>query len=355
MEVNKLKRFLAIILSLSTTLALAGSAYAFEGGNEPSFLEDDSYSEIIESLNPGDYGGIYMEGDVLHITAVDPAKLERSIPSMARSVDIIIQPAQYTYEELRSSQGKLENQMQELDIFEIYTNPRTNSLVVTSPTWNEEKQEAVREVTGIQNLEFVTEENTNDVVVDAICGDKISTSHGNYSLACSVVWNKSTSPVYGFVTAGHGNSIGDEFYYLDSDYMGEITKMSYSGNLDVALIERNANAPAATTELCDGSSITHSGAPVVGNKVTHFGFKSSSVDGEIISIDATVMHTTGVTLKNMIKSSAPLLSGDSGGPVVAYRDGNNILVGINSSTNGTTSHACRFDLIKNKYDLNVQS
>lgn len=136
-----------------------------------------------------------MENDVLHITAVDQAKLERSMPSIARSIDVVIEPAQYTYKELRSSQGELEKQMDELDIFEIYTNPRTNSLVVVSPTWSTEKQENVREVTGIQNLEFVTEENTNDVVVDAVCGEQISTSHGNYSLACSAVWNKSTSPV----------------------------------------------------------------------------------------------------------------------------------------------------------------
>lgn len=129
--------------------------------------------------------------------------------------------------------------------------------------------------------------------------------------------------------------------------------MSYSGNLDVALIESDANAPNATTQLSDGSSFTHTGAPAVGNDVRHYGFKSTYVDGEIISIDATVNQTTGVTLRNMIKSSAVLAPGDSGGPVVAYRNGNDVLVGINSSTNSSTSHACRFDLIKTKYDLNA--
>lgn len=55
-----MKKFLAIILSITATFALAGSSYASESGNEPTILEDDSYSEIIESLNPGDYGGIYI-------------------------------------------------------------------------------------------------------------------------------------------------------------------------------------------------------------------------------------------------------------------------------------------------------
>lgn len=342
------------LLVLSSILAIALSIPG-QAAESQIPISNDEWSSVLDSFDENEYGGAYLDGDILHIKPVEfndiKAEMKQiqrnNVSNSQRNVKIVVDDvATYTYQELLDAKDKVFDLSDDLGIVTVGISNKNNSIVVGAEEWNEEKEQAVQEVAEIENIIFETknifdsnvESNYSATiqskkvlgVADIYIGDEIDGDNGRCTLgACATIGNRE-----GYVSCGHGKEIGDIFY-LYGKRLGVVTEQHYGGSVDAAFIEKDSRSVYPLTDKLRLSSnlsrtgrITSSGEPVLEGAVVCYGTGS----GYRIAIVEDTEYSTninGTRFRNLIRFDIGGEAGDSGGPVVIPKSNNKYrLVGI---------------------------
>lgn len=325
-------------------------------------VESDVWSVLSANLDEDDYGGMYIEDDVLHIKTKKEQKVQSLVSQVKGCVPVKLRSATqkivyendcvYTMSELDAACDKIWNAEKngEVDVVGVGTDEKLNGLIVEAPEWNNEKKQTISDVSGIdmEHLTFeISEGNFEDMALnDAMAGDKIhgDESGAESSLGCGVYYeiegiSDDGDGDYGWITSAH-NYVDGEDIYLWSYYMGRIDFMNIgpvNGNnyayADVAVIYKNKKSEVEYNMKVCGTDklIMNTGKAVQGEDVRMYGATSGHKDGEVISANYQCKWS-GVgagTYRRMIKTDIETAKGDSGGPLVRTLDnGQYTLLGI---------------------------
>ena len=325
-------------------------------------VESDVWSVLSANLDEDDYGGMYIEDDVLHIKTKKEQKVQSLVSQVKGCVPVKLRSATqkivyendcvYTMSELDAACDKIWNAEKngEVDVVGVGTDEKLNGLIVEAPEWNNEKKQTISDVSGIdmEHLTFeISEGNFEDMALnDAMAGDKIhgDESGAESSLGCGVYYeiegrSDDGDGDYGWITSAHNYEDGEDIY-LWSYYMGRIDFMNIgpvNGNnyayADVAVIYKNKKSEVEYNMKVCGTDklIMNTGKAVQGEDVRMYGATSGHKDGEVISANYQCKWN-GVgagTYRRMIKTDIETAKGDSGGPLVRTLDnGQYTLLGI---------------------------
>lgn len=325
-------------------------------------VESDVWSVLSANLDEDDYGGMYIEDDVLHIKTKKEQKVQSLVSQVKGCVPTKLRSATqkivyendcvYTMSELDAACDKIWNAEKngEVDVVGVGTDEKLNGLIVEAPEWNNEKKQTISDVSGIdmEHLTFeISEGNFEDMALnDAMAGDKIhgDESGAESSLGCGVYYeieglSDEGDGDYGWITSAH-NYVDGEDIYLWSYYMGRIDFMNIgpvNGNnyayADVAVIYKNKKSEVEYNMKVCGTDklIMNTGKAVQGEDVRMYGATSGHKDGEVISANYQCKwNGEGAgTYRRMIKTDIETAKGDSGGPLVRTLDnGQYTLLGI---------------------------
>ena len=325
-------------------------------------VESDVWSVLSANLDEDDYGGMYIEDDVLHIKTKKEQKVQSLVSQVKGCVPAKLRSATqkivyendcvYTMSELDTACDKIWNAEKngEVDVVGVGTDEKLNGLIVEAPEWNNEKKQTISDVSGIdmEHLTFeISEGNFEDMALnDAMAGDKIhgDESGAESSLGCGVYYeieglSDEGDGDYGWITSAH-NYVDGEDIYLWSYYMGRIDFMNIgpvNGNnyayADVAVIYKNKKSEVEYNMKVCGTDklIMNTGKAVQGEDVRMYGATSGHKDGEVISANYQCKwNGEGAgTYRRMIKTDIETAKGDSGGPLVRTLDnGQYTLLGI---------------------------
>lgn len=325
-------------------------------------VKSDVWSVLSANLDEDDYGGMYIEDDVLHIKTKKEQKVQSLVSQVKGCVPVKLRSATqkivyendcvYTMSELDAACDKIWNAEKngEVDVVGVGTDEKLNGLIVEAPEWNNEKKQTISDVSGIdmEHLTFeISEGNFEDMALnDAMAGDKIhgDESGAESSLGCGVYYeieglSDEGDGDYGWITSAH-NYVDGEDIYLWSYYMGRIDFMNIgpvNGNnyayADVAVIYKNKKSEVEYNMKVCGTDklIMNTGKAVQGEDVRMYGATSGHKDGEVISANYQCKwNGEGAgTYRRMIKTDIETAKGDSGGPLVRTLDnGQYTLLGI---------------------------
>ncbi len=363
MKIRK-KLYMCISLIAAATMMFSFNASAFDLNEnintETQWVEDtvDIYSVIVDNFSKTpNYAGAYFKNNVLHISTTDVAASENflnqiSISSTEAIPEVKFNEVKYTEAELLQARDYYVDNGESWGVVEAYTLPKENVVVVDVTEFSEQMPIA-RNYAPIRDNVIFNRVDEGGVVEDAtyIRGGYMladATQGKTFSFGCMFKWNSTGE--YGFLTAAHDIvRVGDVFKYGGTE-IGTAASIQNSGTIDAALIKRtNTTYYGSNKNGTSGVICTKSGSPIVGDRLTMFGYTTVSSSGEIISI--TAKTTSGLT--NLIKSTCISQPGDSGGALIASRETGNIFVGINLGHSKTDN--CELGInwtnIKSKYDI----
>lgn len=373
-------RVKAILLSM-IMLSMPCVAY----GSEPEVtVYQESWDQIISSIEDNEHGGIYIDNGVLHIKPIEdmPIASVFSVDDTTENTIQIDPVAKYSMEELKAAKKLISENREALDVNSIATSNRYNSIIVTSSCWNDNKKEAVKSIAGIDNIIYEIRENGNDVdYVPTPSADQENTTP--YSLipyrigeemvnydtdfrqtigGCVTLGSSS-----GFITTAHGNNIGDKMVGIGTDSFGTVNKLKMGGSVDAVFVKKGPNDNIDLTDKVRLSSnpsnlgtISSAGAPPAEGAVVRFGNSSGYSIAVILAndwegdwdgqIDSNNYYT------NMLHLDIGSSEGDSGGPCMSYltSDGTYKLVAL---TKGTLENgegiATRWDSIQDEFGVSI--
>lgn len=206
----------------------------------------------------------------------------------------------------------------------------------------------------------IKENDFKDFAVNVMNGDKAKhAATTNYaSITCGLKWDSSTSPKYGYLTAGHFvkqiwnnnrnvNYNGTAFAH-DSGY-----KMV--GQYDFGLLYRDKVNYKATNKFINNSTFSYSGGSVALNQVvTKYGVKTGVTSGMVsdpnFSITIDNIDYNNLVLVSMSTATS---GGDSGAPVTYQRSNRTVLTGILKGGSGNDMIYTKLSPTLNYLDASV--
>ena len=132
-------------------------------------VESDVWSVLSANLDEDDYGGMYIEDDVLHIKTKKEQKVQSLVSQVKGCVPAKLRSATqkivyendcvYTMSELDTACDKIWNAEKngEIDVVGIGTDEKLNGLIVDAPEWNDEKKQTISEISGIDMEHLIFE------------------------------------------------------------------------------------------------------------------------------------------------------------------------------------------------------
>ncbi len=322
----------------------------------------DDFFTLMQNFDDSKFGGSYFdEYGQLHILVTEDYIMPASL-----NQDIYYDIATYSYSQLITFQEIISSHRHDIGFDACGIDDSTNQIVIYCPDplntdllYSLIPQDSVR----ISKIDPTASDCSTHTVVP---GTKIrnDTKAKASSVSCAVVWDQSTSnPKYGFMTCGHGYSVGDKVSYNGAS-MGTVVKNQYSGSVDASLIQvdNNGNIFNASTMVSDGKEFTRTGGYYpVNTKIYAYGFTSASNNATIIGeITNTKFETTvnGVHFTDLVKTNATAEPGDSGGPVLTANNsynGYNLTGIIKGRINSDhTMFYVKMSNIKTIFDLNAR-
>lgn len=380
-----MKKILSFLLALSL---LFSSNIMVNAGSQPEenvhfYLSDEAYQSISENeeinqafasqndalseyatisqqLTDEQLGGAYFDDEgTLHVL------LTENIPiSTTLTTNICYDVATYSYSQLVDFQNIIITQREEIGFDASGIDQEDNMVVIYCADTLD--LDLLYDLIPENSVKIVDEDpNLSDCSTHTVVpGKKITnTTNSTYgSIACSVVWNNSTSnKKYGFMTAGHLGSEGDSVSY-DGASMGTITKKQQSGSVDAALIQRgqNSNVFNYGNEVSDGKVFSTNGGTYPKNTVIYaYGATTTYINGGTISGKITDTSFSGtfsnIYFTGLIKTDAVNQGGDSGGPVLTAYGDDYAIIGIMKGLSGGKMVYVNMSSIKTAFDLNVVS
>ena len=137
--------------------------------------------------------------------------------------------------------------------------------------------------------------------------------------------------IYGFVTAGHGNSVNDPVYASDGVQIGYVYDRVLSGNADAAFVAVTNSNYTCTNDVFYGSDVLedryYMTSYTTGLEVFKAGQTTGLTDGKIKSTSAS-LTADGVTIDDLVKANYEADGGDSGGIVYIHMTDHYSVAGI---------------------------
>lgn len=285
---------------------------------------EQELSSIINNYSDS-FGGLYFEQEtntyhvIPYANAVNTYDLDNGMDKVDNiDLDIVYDtPAKYSYKELQDASDELgtEEVMSDLEITSVGVDVIGNGLFVGAAEWTEDKKQAVRDVTEIENITFEifsgvpdeeNEENSNEaetlstmrnVVNEARYGSYLFNSNGGSSSLGGMVSYDNDDDSLLFITAGHGGNEGDNISIelpTSPATVGEIVDVKMGGSVDAALIEVENSSLAVSSYTINLNEypeeipvIMASGAPIVGKTCRIYG-RNSQVYVTIEDVDRNI-------------------------------------------------------------------
>lgn len=327
------------------------------------------------STNPEYYAGIYVNDEkniVVNVTEASSNDLER-IDDICSSDNYKVKNVEYSLEELKQIKEKIVKFMEKeessfaseelkqlhADIVGVGIVVKKNSVEVSIKDLDEEKKQLFKNVTDADCVLYVNAENEIQANSDLQPGQSVfvyTNSEINmgsyYSLGCRVVWiDNVTNDKYGFITAAHNTSVGQNVYLTNnvssSNRIGYICRSMWAGNIDAAFIHvDNSKYNLSNVIYGVGPALTPSWyytSVAEGMTISKYGQTTGTIES------ASYTCTYGeVTISDMIKSTAISRRGDSGGIVWAYDSTNGVVavVGIVAASDDTYGYSTKYSSVR---------
>ena len=317
----------------------------------------NSDSDQISSGNYYDYyAGSYIdEGKlIVNVTSIDETET-------IDNENIEYRIVEYSYNLLSEMMAEISDKYENLyelysddngDEFELLSaicgfgiDEESNAIIVDIVDLDDEKENLFLELFGSDYvIEFQEEE---DIAQDAASYQpgqaiRVITARSGVNITCSTIsigfraYRKTSSgKEYGFATCGHAvKDSYDEYIYSEtslSDRVGICIVWQYSGSADASFIKiANGNSIKNQTYYSDSSgsksdgdtigSNTYMTSVAKGSTVYKVGSKTYKTSATVKNVNYTTT-VNGVTFENMTKTTSFCDSGDSGGLVYMYYNG----------------------------------
>lgn len=318
------------------------------------------YATISQQLTADQLGGAYFDDEgTLHVLVTENIPIPATL-----TTNICYDEATYSYSQLVDFQNIIITQREEIGFDASGIDQEDNKVVIYCADTLD--LDLLYDLIPENSVKIVAEDpDLSDCSTHTVVPGKqiTNTTNGTYgSIACSVVWDNSTSnKKYGFMTAGHLGAKGDSVSY-DGASMGTITKKQQSGSVDAALIQRgqNSNVFNYGNEVADGKVFSTNGGTFPKNTVIYaYGATTTYMDEGTISGKITDTSFSGtfsnIYFTGLIKTDAVNQGGDSGGPVLTAYGDDYAIIGIMKGLSGGKMVYVNMSSIKTAFDLNVVS
>lgn len=303
------------------------------GNNSRSLGQDIEY--------PNYYGGSFIDDDGnLNVMLTKNIKLDDNIEKVLSNVSKI--ECKYSYAELsevvdivtiamdnvdvKRSKGSEKSYYQ--DIMGSALNDEENVVEVYIKNLNDEKTEWFKNNVCDSDCILLKSSTSNATEEANTSGQKLSNDSYSFSGAFRVKRTNDSGLHYGFITCGHGNSVGSTIYGYDNKKIGTVKLHKYGGAYDMSYVEMSSKDNFSNT--ITGSPYTLKSTnddistPVVGQGAYIFATHNKNVGGKVTSTKVSFKYNN-VTFSNMIGANYSSQSGDSGG----------LITSTPSSTNST--------------------
>lgn len=272
-----MKRAISLITVLCVTLS---SMLSVSASGNSNLSAPDPVDEIIDSLDPDTYGGVYIRDDgKTCITVIDSklveSKVNRATTGLrsalkADKVEIVYESATFSRQQLTDAKEDLLKRQEELNITAVGFEDSKNALAIFVPKVTEEAKSTISAATPIKNLEFFEDgflissfkeeelkEETTEAPQDTLNtldsnalssltvkgGNWISNTRGGEwaSLGYAVnYYGSSSTPIKGYITCAHGfGSKGSSIYYGNS-LLGTVENRIRDTKVDALFIKSSA-------------------------------------------------------------------------------------------------------------------
>ena len=147
------------LLLAAGIMCCVGTISVASVADEVAVAGKSSVSELIDDLDSSAYGGIFYDEDgVLHIFAKDREALlkSRRLQNVVRNreMEIVIEEAEYSLDELESAQKRLLEHQNELAIVAVGLYEPENALSVYTSDTSDENKAAIASVAGVKNIRY---------------------------------------------------------------------------------------------------------------------------------------------------------------------------------------------------------
>lgn len=325
---------------------------------------DIQYEKLMEAFQeageyPDYYAGSYIneDGDLVVNVAEFSDEIQNEVRQASQNSDIVVKQVEYSLNELDDAQEMLN------EIYErIFCSSEETGSILQNAEYNiiwedvvgygidEEQNRVVIDVQGLtddkravlsellsNDERFAFEEGgTTNAVIDVKPGKKIYpapySSDTYMSAGYRAYWYNSAGTRYnGFVTASHGISVGQNVYAMQGVILGVCKVSVWQGSVDAAFVAITNSSYTPSNQVYYRSS---------GGKINGVTLAASSwmysyaLNGTIYKSGATTYLTSGTinrtsytltyngkTISDLLRTSALVLPGDSGGVVYCpYND-----------------------------------
>lgn len=185
-----MKKKMCIFIAAAMVSVFSTAVYA----DEISEVKNKVYY-IIDS-NADQYGGYYQKDNEIHIVpyryakkAYMPNKEIKEI-SEENNIEIIYdKDVRYSFADLKDGYKKLIEKWSELGLKEISTDTKSNSIILLSDNWSEEKKRLAKKYSGIENIVFKSSNETEtENSGKTNVGKHTVESENPYSAMTAVAW-----------------------------------------------------------------------------------------------------------------------------------------------------------------------
>lgn len=354
------RKIFAVILVLTLLCTSSFSAFAADTPDQKvEVLTESDVDIVIDSLDKDWYGGVYYEGDTIHIIATEGnAANIQALFKTSRNADpmdtIVVDSTSdrrtsekvYSITELENAKQELLASSSELGIVAVGVNGKANALAVFLDDYDnvtDLQKDEILAASEVKNILFRDakvfgfigadiDEELNSEDSQTAAEPKSLTLYGGQMLSKDngTRWSTlTTSAVYdwggsnqmiGFMTCGHGWSVGDSVY-RNGTRVGTVRILNQGDDTDFAFVESSYNTHGYMT---DGNRLTKRRNPSTGMSIKSYGASSGIQSGSVQDTDIDG-EWEEIDFYDLFSTSIPTALGDSG---AAYTYNNKYLVGI---------------------------
>lgn len=323
-------------------------SYITEPGKEPDY--------------PDYYAGAYVdsEGTLTVCTTSTAKKIKNKIYDATDSKELKIEKKENSYDELLEVKSFIEEKISSVsnekgvvgDICAVAIDDKNNVVVVEVRNLDELKQRNLESLFGdSEQIEYKNRHKDIKPVSKSLSAG-MSTYYSSdgwrhlYSIGYKAFRLTSSGEYqYGFVTAGHGNSVGCTMKY-DGDEIGKITGREFSGSVDASFVQVTNSEYEMTNNIYYTEDVANGGYYLsylpVGYPVYKVGATTQLTSGEVTYSSITIYYTDNLgTFTDFLDTSLISSGGDSGGLVFAPYDNDFMVVGILDASDDTSSSVCK--------------
>ncbi|MBD5089647.1 MAG: hypothetical protein HDT30_12720 [Clostridiales bacterium] len=326
-------------------------------------LMESYITEVGEEPNyPDYYAGAYVdsEGMLTVCTTSMAKKIKNKIYDATESKEIKIEEKENSYDELLKVKSFIEEKISNIskekgvleDICAVAIDDKNNVVVVEVRNLNELKQRNLESLFGDSDqIEYKNRDKDIKPVSKSLsAGMRTYYSSDGWDHLYSIGYKafritSSGEFQYGFVTAGHGNSVGYVMKY-DGDEIGRITGREFSGSVDASFVQVTNIEYEMTNNIYYTEDVANGGYYLsylpVGYPVYKVGATTQLTSGEVTYSSITIYYTDNLgTFTDFLDTSLISGGGDSGGLVFAPYDDDFMVAGILAESDDTSSSVCK--------------